>query len=140
MVRSVHDGPRMKHITMFAAVLALAACGKKESEKSKPVTCAVAGTMVAKRVGELADEAKVAGDRRAKLDKDIAAAVSTRCTEDAWDELPLGCLGAVASLPDGKLAPATYYKAVDTCTKAIGDEKWKKMEDAIGVVIRSLKQ
>jgi hypothetical protein len=129
----------MKLTTIIVAAVAVTGCSKKEDSKSKPVTCEVAGQMVAKRLGEFAD-GKVAGERRVKLDKDMAAAITARCVEDKWDEVPLGCLGAVHSIPEGKLKPENYRGAVDTCTKAIGDEKWKKMEDAIGVVVRSLKQ
>jgi len=132
---------RMKLTTVIAASLLVAiACSKKESTKSKPVTCEVAGQMVAKRLGEFADQAKVTGERRAKLDKDMAGAIGARCKEDAWDEVPLGCLGAMANIPEGKVDTETYNKGIDICTQAIGKEKWKKMEDDVGVIVRSLKQ
>src|SRR5205085_4662147 len=114
--------------------------GKKESTKSKPVSCDVAGTMVAKRLGEFADQAHVTGDRRVKLDKDMAAAISARCVEDKWDEVTLGCLGAMATIRDGELKPKAYNGGVDICTKAIGDDNFKKMEDDVGKIVRALKQ
>ena len=127
-------------LALFTALFLVtsAGCSKdKESHRSKPVNCTKAGEMVAKRLGEFADKTKVTGEWRAKLDKDMAATITTRCTEDAWDEVTLGCLGAVASIEDGELKPQAYNGAVDTCVKAIGDEKWKKMEDAVGAVVRS---
>ena len=130
----------MKLITVVAAsFLAMAACSKKEDTRSKPVACPKAGEMVAKRLGEFAEKVDYTPAQRTKLDKDMAAAISTRCTEDQWDEVALGCLGAVASVKEGKLDEKTYRGAVDTCVKAIGDEKWKKMEDTVGVIVRASK-
>ena len=126
---------------LLASFLVVAVgCHKNDVEPSKPVSCEVAGKMVAKRVGEFADKANITGDRRTKLDSDIAAAVATRCTEDKWDDVPLGCLGAVATIKEGTIPADKYNDAIDVCTKAIGDDKWKKMEGSVGQIVRALKQ
>jgi hypothetical protein len=124
----------LKTITL-TSLIALAAfgCSKKEDSASKPVTCEVAGQMVSKRMGEFADEAKVTGDKRVTLDKAMAAAITTRCTEDKWEEVTLGWLGAMASIPEGKLDAPTYRKGVDICTKAIG-ERAPKLDPPWGAV------
>ena len=137
--RGVQCPPAMIMKTTITALVAMAlGCGgSKDSEPSKPVTCDKAGTMVAKRMGEYADEAKVAGPKRVELDKAMAAAITTRCTEDKWDEVALGCLGAMATIPDGKIDAPTYNKGVDICTKAIGEEKSKALDTAVGEAVRT---
>ena len=119
-------------------LLAFAACGSKEDTRSKPVSCPVAAQMVTKRLGEFADGANVTGERRVTLDKGMTAAISARCTEDKWDEVVLGCLGAMATIREGEIDVATYRKGIDVCTKAIGEENQKKLDDAVGAVIRSI--
>jgi hypothetical protein len=113
----------------------VAACGKKKG--SAPATCDVAGEMVAKRLGEFADQAKVTGDKRTALDAAMAKAISTRCTEDKWDNVPLGCLGAIHAVPEGKLDVDAYRKGVDVCTDAIGPDDHKKLDASVGDVIKS---
>ena len=131
----------MKSAILATSLLAFAACGsKKESSESKPVTCPVAAQMVTKRLGEFADGANVTGERRVTLDKGITAAVTERCTADKWDEVVLGCLGAMATIREGEIDAKTYNKGIDICTKAIGDASQKKLDDAVGEVIRSIAQ
>ena len=120
-----------------ALVVGLFGCSKAESTASKPVTCAVAGDMVSKRLGEFADKAKVAGTKRVELDKAMAAVVTTRCTEDKWDDVPLGCLGAMATIKEGEIDVQTYRKGIDICTDAIGKDSKDRMETEVGAVVRS---
>ncbi|HEY4180802.1 MAG TPA: hypothetical protein VGM90_28350 [Kofleriaceae bacterium] len=121
---------------LLTSVLAsVSACGKKKG--SDPATCAVAGEMVAKRLGEFADQAKVTGEKRTTLDAEMAKAITTRCTEDKWDDVPLGCLGAIHAVPEGKLDVDAYRKGVDVCTDAIGTENHKKLDASVGDVIKS---
>ena len=121
---------------VLVASLLTVACGRK-SEPSKPATCAEAGQLLSKRFGEFADKANFVGEKRAALDKAMAATVSEHCTADAWDDVALGCLGAVATIRDGSIDVATYNKAIDTCTDAIGKDKSKKLDDAVGATVRA---
>ena len=70
----------------------------------------------------------------------IAAAVGKRCVEDKWDDVPLGCLGAMATIKDGEISVENYRSGVDICTDAIGKENRKKMEDDVGAAIRSVRE
>ena len=94
--------------------------------------------MVTKRLGEFADGAHVTGDRRVTLDKGMVAAITERCTADKWDDVVLGCLGAMATIREGEIDVTTYRKGIDICTKAIGEPNQKKLDDAVGEVIRSI--
>jgi hypothetical protein len=129
----------LKTITLpsLIALVAAVGCGSKEDSASKPVTCDVAGQMISKRMGEFADEAKVSGDKRVTLDKAMAVAITTRCTEDKWEEVTLGCLGAMATIPEGKIDASTYRKGIDICTKAIGEESSKKLDAAVGDAVKA---
>lgn len=130
-----------KFVLSTTLLVTFTACSKKsESTASKPATCAVAGQMVAKRLGELADKAKVTGEKRAQLDMAMADAITARCTADAWNEATLGCLGAMATIREGEVPVATYNDGIDICTKAIGDENQKKLDAAVGEVVRSVVQ
>jgi hypothetical protein len=128
----------MLRIQLLLVLVAVTGCGKKESTASKPVTCEVAGQMVAKRMGEYADKAKIAGAKRAELDTAMAAAITTRCTEDKWDDVPLGCLGAMARIKDGEIEAATYRKGIDICTDGAGKQNTEKLDAAVGEVVRSV--
>jgi hypothetical protein len=124
--------------TITALILTAFGCSKDESTASKPVSCDKAGSMLAKRFGEYADKANVNGPKRVELDKAMAVAITQRCVEDKWDDVPLGCLGALANIPDGEVPVATLNKGVDTCVAAIGPDLEKKVEAAVGEVIRSV--
>ena len=123
--------------TLILTSLIALGCSKKEDTGSKPVTCDVAGQMVSKRMGEFADEAKVTGEKRAVLDKAMAAAVTKRCLEDKWEEVTLGCLGAMATIKDGEIDAPTYRKGIDICTKAIGEASSKKLDDDVGAAVKA---
>lgn len=130
----------MKSRALVLAALLIAGCGnKKHSNASESVTCEVAGKMEAKRLGEFADQAQISGDRRTKLDADLAAALTKRCTEDKWDDVTLGCLGAVATIKEGTVPVDKYNSAIDTCTKAIGEDKLKKMDQDVAKAVRAAK-
>ena len=138
VVRRVQPAAGMKHTILIAASLvAVVGCSKsKDHEPSKPVSCAVAAQMITKRLAEFADEAKVTGDKRVTLDKALVAAITERCTGDAWDEVPLGCLGAMATIKEGEIDVKTYNKGVDICTDGVGKEKREKLDSAVGETIR----
>lgn len=123
--------------SLIALVTAVSCSKSKDSEASKPVTCDVAGQMVSKRMGEFADEAKVTGAKRVELDKAMAVAITHRCTEDKWEEVTLGCLGAMASIKEGEIDATTYRKGIDICTKAIGDANSKKLDAAVGEAVKA---
>jgi hypothetical protein len=123
--------------SILVALLAVAAC-KKEPTPSKPVTCAVAGQMVTKRMGEFAAQAKFPADKQAAVDQAMTAAITKQCTDDKWDEVTLGCLGSIAALPEGELDTATFNNGVTMCTNAIGDAKLKNMSDAAVTAARSV--
>jgi hypothetical protein len=125
-------------IMTFSLSTAVACGGGKDAEPSKPVTCEVAGQMVSKRMGEYADKANVTGAKRTELDKAMAVAITKRCVEDKWDEVPLGCLGAMATIREGEIDVPTYRKGVDICTRAIGPDNEKKVDAAVGEVVRSI--
>jgi hypothetical protein len=130
----------IKSRALLLAALLTAGCGnKKHSNASEPVTCEVAGKMEAKRLGEFADRAQISGDRRTKLDADLATAVTKRCNEDKWDEVTLGCLGAVATIKEGEVPVDKYNSAIDTCTKAIGEDKLEKMDSDVAKTVRASK-
>ena len=129
-----------KSLLAAALLVGWLGCSKKESTESKPVTCHVAGQMVTKRLGEFADQSHVTGDKRAKLDERIASAVTARCTADKWDDLPLSCLGAMASIKEGEISVDNYRKGVDICVDAIGKESKRKLDDDVGAAIRSIKE
>lgn len=119
-------------------VFALAACGSKESTRSSPVTCEVAGQMVSQRMGEYADRAKVAGAKRVELDKAMAETITARCTGDKWDSVPLGCLGAMATVKRDKVDAKAWNNGIDVCTRAIGAENEKKLDAAVGLTVRTV--
>ena len=130
----------MKSRALILAGMLIAGCGnKKHSNASESVTCEVAGKLEAKRLGEFADQAHISGDRRTKLDADLATTVTKRCTEDKWDDVTLGCLGAVATIKEGEIPVEKYNDAIDTCTKAIGEDKLKKMDDDVAKTVRASK-
>lgn len=117
----------MRALLIVVASLAVAGC-KKEATPSKPVSCAVAGDMVAKRMREFAVQANWPSDKQAAVDKAMSLAIAKQCVLDLWDEVPLGCLGAIASVPD--LDTVNYNKGVEVCTEAIGEAKMKNMSAA----------
>jgi len=127
-----------KLVLAFVVFVPLFGCGKEESTASKPVTCEVAGKMLSKRFGEFADKAKVVGEKRVELDAAMAAAITTRCTEDKWEEVTLGCLGAMATIKDGEIDVETYRKGIDVCTNAIGKASAKKLDDAVANAVGSV--